>query len=282
MEQFFTPDLARYLYENPDALRGSDREVTILSCDIRGFSRICDRLGPTRTLEWLNDVLGALSVCVLQEQGVLVDYVGDELMGLWGAPRDQPDHAAGACRAALRMIEQVPDLNAKWGHVTGEQMDLGVGVNSGVARVGNVGSTVKFKYGALGSTTNVASRVQGANKYLHTRLLVTEATRSRLGDGFAARRLCQVRVVNIDGPVSLYELNRPGQAAWEDLRGKYERALQHFDAGEFRETARILGGLLADPLSRDDGPSLVLMQRAVTALVGTDPAFSPVWTLPGK
>jgi adenylate cyclase len=282
MEQFFTPDLARHLFENPGALRGSDREVTVLSCDIRGFSRMCDRLGPTRTLDWLNDVLGALSVCVLDEQGVLVDYVGDELMALWGAPVEQADHAARACRAALRMIEQVAVLNDRWRGVTGEPMDLGIGVSSGVARVGNVGSPVKFKYGALGSTTNLASRVQGANKYLRTRLLVTEATRRRLDAGFAARRLCQVRVINIDAPVALFELNRPGQTAWEDLREKYERALGHFDAGEFRETARILGGLLADPLYRDDGPSLVLMQRAVTALVGTDPAFSPVWTLPGK
>ncbi len=95
-EQFFSPELARHLARQPDLLKGRDAEVTILFCDIRGFSRISERLGPAQTLEWIGDVMETLSDCVRAEGGVLVDYIGDELMAMWGAPDEQPDHARRA------------------------------------------------------------------------------------------------------------------------------------------------------------------------------------------
>jgi adenylate cyclase len=284
MEQFFTQDLARHLAAHPEALQGRDVEVTLLSCDIRGFSRICERLAarPEQTLAWLNDVLGVLSDCVLDEQGVLVDYVGDELMNLWGAPEAQPDHAQRACRAALAMRALVPLLNERWQETVREPMGVRIGVSSGPARVGNVGSARKFKYGALGNTINLASRVQGAARHLRSTLLITEATQRQLDASFATRRLTQVRVVNIAEPVTLYELAPVDQPGWAELRGGYEEALARFEAGDFRTTTRILGGLLSQPLYRDDGPSLVLLQRAVTILIDEPPHFSPVWELPSK
>src|SRR5947199_9642796 len=95
-EQFFTPELARHLAARPDLLEGRDTEITTLFCDIRGFSRVSDRLGPAKTINWLRDVLNVLSDSVLEFQGVLVDYTGDEVMALWGAPEKQPDHARTA------------------------------------------------------------------------------------------------------------------------------------------------------------------------------------------
>jgi adenylate cyclase len=126
---------------------------------------------------------------------------GDELIAMWGAPVDQPDHATLSARAAVDMLAAVPRINERWAATLGETMDLGIGINSGVARVGNTGSRHKFKYGPLGNTVNLASRVQGATKYVRSRILVTDATRSRMGSGFASRRVCQVRVVNIAEPV---------------------------------------------------------------------------------
>ncbi len=284
MEQFFTPELARYLAAHPEALQGCDVDVTLLSCDIRGFSRICERLQlrPADTLAWLNNVLGEMSDCVLREQGVLVDYVGDEVMTMWGAPETQTDHARRACRAALAMHALVPRLNERWQKTVQEPIGVRIGVNSGRARVGNVGSPVKFKYGALGNTINLASRVQGAAKYFRSTLLVTEATQQQLDAGFATRRLAQVRVINIDKPVTLYELTPPDRPGGPELKAGYEEALASFETGEFRATARILGTLLTQPRFRDDGPSLVLMQRAVTALVEEPKNFTPVWDLPSK
>jgi adenylate cyclase len=281
-EQFFTPELARQLASRPDLLVGQDIEITVLFCDIRGFSRITRSLGPSRTLEWVGDVLSTLSDCVLDRQGVLVDYIGDELMAMWGAPEAQPDHAERACLAALDMLGLLPQLNARWRPILGEPMGVGIGINTGVARVGNIGSRRKFKYGALGDTVNVASRVQGANKYFKSNLLLTRATREHLGPKFRTRRLGSVRVVNIADPIELHELAPLNQPGWAALCASYESALKAFEARNFRQAARILGTLVDEHV--EDGPSLAMMSRAVASMVEEpDPdEFDPSYRLPGK
>jgi adenylate cyclase len=278
--QFFTPELSRQLALQPDLLKGRDSEVTLLFCDIRAFSRISERLGPAGTVEWIGDVMGALSDCVLAHRGVLVDYIGDELLAMWGAPEEQADHPRMACRAALDMIATLARLNERWQSVLQEPMALGIGINTGTARVGNTGSRHKFKYGPLGHTVNLASRVQGATKYLRSRLLVTESTQQRLGTEFATRRLCKVHVVNIARPVDLYELVPPGLPGWLDVKERYERALAEFERGHFRAAASTLGNLLSE--HADDGPTMVLLSRAITAVVEDRADFNPVWDLPGK
>jgi adenylate cyclase len=279
-EQFFSPELAHHLAGHRDLLEGRDAEVTVLFSDIRGFSRISEKLGPARTVDWVRDVFGVLSEAVHAHQGVLVDYIGDELMAMWGAPEEQPDHPRRACLAALDMLERLPELNGRWQEVLGEPVGVSIGVNTGVARVGNIGSAKRFKYGPLGNMVNLASRVQGAAKYLQTWLLITDQTRARLDGDFAVRRLSRVRVVHIAEAVDLFELVPPGRTGWAALKSEYEKALGEFERGEFRIAARILGNLLAE--YPDDGPALVLMSRTVEALVGTTTRFDPVWTLPGK
>jgi adenylate cyclase len=279
--QFFTPELARQLTLEPDLLKGRDSEVSILFCDIRGFSRISERLGPGGTVDWIGEVMGTLSDCVLTHRGVLVDYIGDELMAMWGAPEVQEDHARLACRAALDMQSILPKLNERWQARLGEPMGLGIGVNTGRARVGNTGSNHKFKYGPLGPMVNLASRVQGATKYLRTRLVITKSTRDRLGEEFLTRRLCRVRVVNIPTPVELFELAPPGDAVWKTIQARYEHALEEFERGNFSAATRTLGNLVAE--HDEDGPSLVLMGRAINALVTPEAgSLDPVWELPGK
>jgi len=279
-ELFFRPELARKLAEQPDLMNGRDAEVSILFADIRGFSRISERLGPARTVEWINDVMSDLSQCVLTHDGVLVDYIGDELMAMWGAPDVQPDHARRACQAALDMLDVIPRLNERWGPVLETTMGLGIGINTGEARVGNTGSRQKFKYGPLGNTVNLASRVQGATKYLKAGLLITDSTYRQLNGAFHTRRLCSVSVVNIKQPVDLHELVLPGRPEWEDLRQRYEAALAEFERQEFRDAAGILGNLLTD--HRLDGPSILLLSRVVPYLVEDPQDFDPVWKLQGK
>jgi adenylate cyclase len=280
LEQFFTPDLARHLMTRPDLLSGKDIEITALFCDIRGFSRVSRKHGPKLTLDWTNDVLSTLSDCVLKHHGVVVDYIGDELMAMWGAPEDQPDHPQRACRAALDMIASLAALNARWQERLGEPMDLGVGINTGMARVGNTGSTRKFKYGPLGDTVNVGSRVQGASKYFKARLLITKATRDRLGPEFSVRRLGKTRVVNIADPIELFELWPPGQPEANELGAAYEEALLAFEAGDFPTSAQILGRLVSTP--PPDGPSIALLSRAIPYIVEAPENFDPAFKLPGK
>jgi adenylate cyclase len=280
-EQFFTPELSRELEAHPDLLSGRDSDVTLLFADIRGFSHLSERLGPARTVDLINDVMSALSDCVLEHQGVLVDYIGDELMAMWGAPRAQADHAKLACRAALDMLDQLPAINGRWQGTEGidREIGLGIGLNTGIARVGNTGSTKKFKYGPLGNTVNLASRVQGATKHLRTKLLITGMTQAGMGDEFAARRLGKVRVVNIQAPVELYEIDSGTTPNWAGLKREYESALAHFERGELAPAARILGALQYE--FAGDGPSLVLLSRVVNAMI--DPStYDPIMELPGK
>lgn len=279
-EQFFTPELAQQLSSQTDFLTGRNCEVTIVFADIRRFSTISERLGPEKTVAWVNDVLGALSDAVLAEEGVLVDYVGDELAAMWGAPGEQNDHAQRACRAGLAMLASLPALNQKWRDIIGEPTDVGIGINTGIAFVGNTGSHRKFKYGPLGSTVNLASRVQGATKYIRTNLVVTGSTKKHLTEAFNTRRLASVRVVNMAEPVELYELVTDRLSTWLEVRRSYEFALEAFEKKQFREAMKTLGNVLAQ--YPDDGPSAVLLSRTVNQILNENEPFNSVWDLPGK
>jgi len=272
--------LSRQLAAHPDLLEGRDCEVSLLFCDIRGFSRISERLGPARTMAWIGEVMGALSECVRDRRGVLVDYIGDELLAMWGAPEEQADHPQLACHAALDMLDRLGPLNERWQPILEEPLRLGIGINTGKAHVGNTGSRYKFKYGPLGNTVNLASRIEGATKYLKCRLLIGGATRDRLDSSFAARRVCKVQVLNIAKAVDLHELVRTGLPNWTGLQLGYETALEEFEKNNFRVAARILSNLLAQ--HPDDGPSIMLLARAVNCLADEPPEHHPVWRLPGK
>jgi adenylate cyclase len=279
-EQFFTPELSRHLAADASLLTGRDAEVSVLFADIRKFSQISEALGPHSTVELISDVMDALSECVFAEKGVLVDYVGDELIGMWGAPDAEPDHAARASRAALAMLEELKKVHARWADRLPIDLAVGVGINSGMARVGNTGSKRKFKYGPLGNTVNLASRVQGATKYLGVPLLVTHATHGKLSSDMPSRRLCTVQVVNISEPIDLYEVRASADGSFAELKDGYEQALAMFEHGDQRQSARLLAHLLeAFP---NDSPTLLLLGRCVKALTSDETGPPAPWVLPGK
>lgn len=279
LEQFFTDDLSRQLTMQKDMLEGRDAVVTVLFCDIRGFSTISEHLGPAGTVRWISDVWRKLSDCVIQRQGVLVDFIGDAMMAMWGAPADQPTHAELACRAAVDMLLAVKKLNVEWEKTLPMPFVLGIGINTGSAHVGNTGTDRKPKYGPLGPTVNIASRVEGATKYLKTYALITNETKRHLPTDIRTRRLCDVRVVNIVQPIAIHELVPDDQLGWPRLKTDYEAGLSEFEQRRFRESTRKLTPLYAD---LDDGASLVLLSRVVQCMVDDSVDFDPVWELPGK
>ena len=276
-EQFFSPELARELEAQPNLLEGRDVDVSILFCDIRGFSRISERVDTQTIFRFINEVIGAVSECVIQSGGVVVDYIGDAVMAMWGAPQVQPNHAELACKAAMEMFARLPELNAVWRSRIGEDIDFAIGINSGPARAGNSGSEHKFKYGPLGKTVNLASRVQGATKYLKTRVLITRSTATAVSGKFHYRKICDGQVINVNEPVGFFELNSQIDHA---LNAGYERALKMFEEKQFRAAARELSLLLEQ--YPEDGPTVVLLSRCVNAIVdGPDPGH-PVLVLKGK
>lgn len=280
-EQFFTPELARELQSRGDEMLATrDADVTIMFCDIKGFSRVSSRTGMKQAIDWVHAVLSEISDCVAEHDGVLVDYGGDSLEALWGAPLSTPDHALQACRAAIAMRRRLPALSDVWKERLGQPTEISIGINSGLAQVGNIGSRRKFKYGAFGTTVNLASRIQGATKHLGASILASQSTVQAAKGDFAFRRLAAVRTVNIADPVELYEMVPDRTPAWDDLRTRYEAAYALFEKGRFIEAMGQLGKLFAD--FPNDDPTRKLLQRNV-AMLGTPPeAFDPVWNLDAK
>jgi adenylate cyclase len=288
LEQFFPGDLAREMEQNPHVLDGQEREVTVLFSDIRGFSRMAERLGPMDTFRLAGDVMDRLTARVQETGGVVVHYAGDGLMALWNAPKDVPDHAARACRAALAMLADQPAFDADWQERVGGPVRLGIGLNTGLALCGNTGSKQKFHYGALGHAVNVASRVEGATKQFHIPIILTGSTQAQLIGGdtgpgsFATRRLCQARLPGIDGATDLYELHaETATEDWQEWRQTYERGLALYEAGRWLEACRTLHTLLFGD-AEHDRPTLMLLSRATRHLQEPPEPFDAVIDLEHK
>ncbi|MEL7265800.1 MAG: adenylate/guanylate cyclase domain-containing protein, partial [Planctomycetota bacterium] len=173
---YFSPRVANHLARAPDLLKGRDAEVSVMFVDVRGFSRITETLGAAVAIEWINDVLTELSSCVVQRDGVLIDYVGDELMAMWGAPEKQDDHAVRALETTLQMRQKIRMMQGRWADKIATPFSVGIGVSTGRAHVGNVGSQIKFKYGALGNVVNTGSRLQAATQQLGVDCLASAST----------------------------------------------------------------------------------------------------------
>ncbi|MFN0146345.1 MAG: adenylate/guanylate cyclase domain-containing protein [Dehalococcoidia bacterium] len=278
-EQFFSPALARELAEDASLLTGRERDVSLLFSDVRNFSRISERLGARRTFAMMQDVMDLQSVRIRESEGVIVDYVGDGLLAMWNAPADQADHPERACATAVAISRDLPALAGRWLAEAGEPLRLGIGVHSGVALVGNTGSSVKFKYGPMGPAVNLASRVENATKTLGVSPLLTAATRERLGAGFATRRLGGLYVEGVVEAFDIYELHTGEAAAgWFETRDVFERALSHFERREWSEACQLLAGILRSE-GGYDVPSLQLLSRAVECLRSNPEPFDPAMTI---
>jgi adenylate cyclase len=278
-EQFFSPELVRQLEEDPNLLEGKNQEVTILCSDLRGFSRLSERLGAENTCRLVRDLMERLSDRIVDQGGVIVDYAGDGILAMWNAPVHQEDHAPRACRAALAMLEELPGLNERWRAMVGGPLSLGIALNTGPAQVGNTGSSRKFKYGPHGHTVNLASRVQTTTKSLRLPLLVTGPTRDRLSATFATRRLGQIRLAGLADAVTLFELH--GESAspeWLMRRDAYEHALQLYETRQWSKACQALIPLLdlSEGSSLSDAPTLKLMRRATECLEAPPETFDPV------
>lgn len=233
-EQFFTPQLAAELESDPKMLDGREAEISVLFCDIVRFSAISQRIGSHKTLDWINDVMDRLSVVVLQHDGVVVDYIGDELMAMWGAPKPQADHALKACLAACDLLQCKAEIDSRWLAEVGEPIDFRTGICSGIATVGNIGSSRKFKYGPLGETVNLASRLQGVAKHFGVRQVISNATAAGLSSvsNILCRPLGTVRVVNMNQPVNVFELCERPSPDFEILASGFSRAIAAIEAND--------------------------------------------------
>lgn len=282
--EFVSEEVANALERDPRLLEGKRREITILFCDIRNFSRISENLDPEDTCALIRDVMERLTERIREHQGVVVDYIGDALLALWNAPSDQPNHAVQACEAALAMLEELPAINRTWSGRINGNLGLGIGINTGQALVGNTGSHTRSKYGPLGHAVNLASRIEGATKQFGLPILLTEFTREKIRSaGFSTRRLCQLQVLGIEAPVRVYELHGNSvDPAWNEWRNTYESGLDKFEHGDLAQACKILHSLMEDRNGEYDKASLYIVSRALDFLKEPEKVFDPVLKLQTK
>lgn len=283
-EQFFSADLARELQKNHKLLEGHDTEITVLFTDIRGFSRISESLNPRETCSLVADVMEELTSCVMAFEGVVVNYSGDGIMAMWNAPAPQSDHAIKACKAALAMVARMPAVQERWKNKVSLPVKVGIGINTGMALCGNTGSKMKFQYGALGHTVNLASRIEGATKVMGVPILISGFTKKLVGSAFATRKLRKIRVIGINEPVDIYHLHAEvSSIEWRSDADIYESALKHYEAREFGPACRDLYPLIANHNENYDTASLSLMAKSIEYLRKPPlPSFNGVEDLESK
>ena len=208
MARYLSPSVSQWVLKDPDRLNlgGETREMTVLFCDLRGFTTLAHAMDPQALVSLLNEFMTAMTQVIFRHDGVLDKYIGDAIMAFWNAPMEQPDHARRACAAALDMIGTLRELHADWERRGVPKLELGIGINTGAMVVGNMGSRERLAYTVLGDTVNVASRLEGLSKEYGTRVVIGDATRAAAGDSFAYRFLDVVKVKGRNEPLSVYEL----------------------------------------------------------------------------
>ena len=205
--QYLSPEVIRRLLLNPELVEPRKTEITVMFSDIRGFTTISEQLDAQELALFLNSYLSDMTKIVFDTQGTLDKYIGDAVMAFWGAPNEDERHAFNACSAALNMMAKVRELQSKWVAEGKPKLDIGIGLNSGVASVGNMGSALHHGYTALGDTVNLSSRLEGLNKEYGTHVLVNESTFQAANDGaFLFRELDVIRVKGKLQGVTIYEL----------------------------------------------------------------------------
>lgn len=270
---YLSPHVVEKLLEDPDRLRlgGERRELTIFFSDLQGFTTISEKLDPEQLTTLLNEFLTAMTDIIMAEAGTLDKYEGDAIIAFWNAPLDVPDHAVRACTAAVRCQQELARRRADWRTRFGCDLHMRVGLHTGEAVVGNLGSSQHFDYTVLGDAANLASRLEGANKAFGTQTMMSAATHAQTRAAVNARELGDLVVVGRREPVGVYELGglagEPTPAGWD----AYRDALACCRAGRPDEAA-------ARVSAAGDDPAAAALARVLTA----DPGFRGVWQLSSK
>ena len=202
--KYVSPAVVDEILESPPELGGVDKELTVFFSDIRGFTTLSESLSPQELVNHLNQYLTAMTDLILDYAGTLDKYVGDEIMCFWGAPVPEEDHALLACKCAVKQIEVLNKMNANW--PPEKRLSIGIGLNTGIMTVGNMGSIGRMNYTLMGDNVNLGARLEGTNKQYYTTIIMSESTYAQVKDKVVARELDNIRVKGKNKPVQIYEL----------------------------------------------------------------------------
>ena len=250
---YMAPALVERLADDPSRLKlgGETRDMTLLFSDVRGFTAISEGLDAEELTAFLNSLFTPLSKIILEEQGTIDKFMGDAVMAFWNAPLDDSEHAKHACQAALRIMQEMPGLNEHWRNEAAlkgrsfNPVQIGIGLNTGVCCVGNLGSETRFDYSVIGDNVNVASRLEGQSKMYDVVTIVGESTTARAPD-FAFLELDLLKVKGKTEATRIFALL--GDDALKETRGFIDLTARH---GEFLRKYRAGDWDAADQLRRE-------------------------------
>lgn len=240
--KFVPADIVRQLIaqEGDAHLGGEKRQLTIHFSDIEGFTSVSETIKPEELVELLAEYLGEMSRIIAEEKGTVDKYIGDAVMAFWGAPQPVPDHAVRAAHAALKCQARLIEMEKKWTSEGKPVFRCRIGLNTGEIIVGNMGSAERLNYTVIGDAVNLASRLEGINKYYGTRIMVGETTQKLIANQFVTRLLDFVAVKGKSEAIRIYELvGEKGKVSSEQIAfiEKFESAVeayrkQNWDAAE--------------------------------------------------
>ena len=285
-DKYMAAEVVDEIMRNPEAIRlgGEKKELSVLFSDVAGFTSISEKLAPETLVELLNKYLSAMTDIILRHRGNVNKYLGDGIMAIFGAPRGDPNHASLACFAALDSQSELTKLREQWKAEGQPEISARIGINSGWLVVGNMGSQARMEYTVMGDTVNLASRLEGANKFYRTLILLGPRTYELAARNIEAREVDLMRVKGKQEPVVVFELlARKGHLSAEQHRviETYMEGLEAYKRRDFKTAAAQFEAALA--LDPKDGPSRVYLGRAKEYLVAPPPVnWDGVYELKSK
>jgi adenylate cyclase len=261
---YLAPSVVTQLIKSPEklVLGGEDRVITAFFSDIQNFTSISERLIPKELVELLNEFLTEMTDVILDHEGTVDKFEGDAIIAFFGAPNILEDHALRACKACIDMQKRLAELRIKWGEENRPQLKMRIGLSTGSAVVGNMGSKTRMDYTMMGDTVNTAARLEGVNKLYGTYTMISDSTYIPAKDEIFVRKLDSVNVVGKGKPVGVYELLGYSMEIDDKLRSVVERYTQGLRAYRNQSWDEAIGhfsaALSVDPL---DGPSQTMLNR---------------------
>jgi len=281
----YVPEVvSKEILKNPEKFKlgGEKKEITMMFSDIRNFTSYSEKVDPKELVGFLNIYLKRMTGVIKRNQGTLDKYMGDAVICFFGAPLDV-DHPYCACKAALETMSELKKLKDELNSDTFKSIDIGVGFNTDTVTVGNIGSEDLFDYTAIGDGMNLASRLEGLNKYYGTNILTSDTTYNYVKDKFVFRELDDVSVKGKDKSVKIYELLGETSDKINSMilrkAEKYSIALALYRRGDFVEAGEKFNSIAEE---YNDKASKVMRERCLLMVNEPPSEWNGVWKMDSK
>ncbi|MGB2580309.1 MAG: adenylate/guanylate cyclase domain-containing protein [Minisyncoccia bacterium] len=267
-------------------LGGEEKEVTIFFSDIRSFTTLSEGMSPSRLTNFLNKYFTRMTNIILEKKGVVDKYIGDAIMSFWGAPISNDNQAIDAVLACLDMVDSLEELNKENNRIGDPSINIGIGLNTGLVTVGNMGSDMRFDYTIMGDAVNIASRLEGQTKTYSVKMLMSESTKNKLGVENMEKHKIMIREVDritVKGktqPVTIFEIvPRSKMEEVASILKNFDHARTLYYEGKWRESIEVAEKILKGV---EDGPTKVLKDRCLYFIEHEPEHWSGVYEMKSK